>query len=127
MRTPLHHPFPCSTLFSPIRCYHPPTYCMQTPEILWTQLRITSIKQIFQYSESHKSFGFPVHIKIVCLVTQSCLTLCNTIDCSPPGFSVHGILQAGILEWVSMPSSRGSSQPRDQIQVFCIAGGFFTI
>ena len=45
---------------------------------------------------------------------QSCLTLCNPMDCSPPGSSVHGILQARILEWVAMPSSRGSSQPRDQ-------------
>ena len=70
MRLPLHHPFLCSTLFSPIRCYLSLTYCMQTPEILWTQLRITSIKQIFQYSESHESFGFPVHIKIVCLVAS---------------------------------------------------------
>ena len=39
-------------------------------------------------------------------------TLCNPMHCSPPGFSVHGILQASILEWVAMPSSRGSSQPR---------------
>ena len=46
---------------------------------------------------------------------QSCLTLCNPIDCSPPGSSVHGILQARTLEWVAMPSSRGSSWPRDWI------------
>ena len=46
--------------------------------------------------------------------------------CSPPGFSVHGILQARILEWVVMPSSRGSAQPRNRTQVSCIAGGFFT-
>ena len=43
------------------------------------------------------------------LVTKSCLTLCDHVDCSPPGSSVHGILQAKILEWVAMPSSRGSS------------------
>ena len=49
------------------------------------------------------------------------------MDCSPPGSSVHGILQARILEWVAMPSSMGSSQPRDQTQVSLIAGGFFTI
>ena len=47
--------------------------------------------------------------------------------CSPPGSSVHGIFQARILEWVAMPSSRGSSHPRDQTQVFCIAGRFFTL
>ena len=44
---------------------------------------------------------------------QSCPTLCDAMDCSPPGSSVHGIFQARILEWVAMPSSRGSSQPRD--------------
>ena len=51
------------------------------------------------------------------LVTQSCQTLCNPVDCSPSGSSVHGVLQARILEWVAMPSSRGSTQPRDQIHV----------
>ena len=48
-------------------------------------------------------------------------------DCSLPGSSVHGILQARILEWVAMPSSRGSFQPRDQTQVSLTAGRFFTI
>ena len=46
---------------------------------------------------------------------QSCLTLCDSMDGSPPGSSVHGILQTGIQQWVAMPSSRGSSPPRDQI------------
>ena len=46
----------------------------------------------------------------VCLVTQLCPTLCDPMDCSPLGSSVHRILQAVILEWVAMPSSRGSSQ-----------------
>ena len=55
-----------------------------------------------------------------------CLTLWDPIDCSLPGASVHGILQARILEWVAIPFSRGSSQPKDQTQVSCIAGGFFT-
>ena len=48
------------------------------------------------------------------------------MDCGPPGSSVHGILQARILEWVGMPFSRGSSRPRDQTQVFWLAGRFFT-
>ena len=61
-----------------------------------------------------------------CLVTQSCPILCNPMDCSPPGSSVHGILQARILEWIVIPFSRGSSQPKDQTWVFCTAGGFFT-
>ena len=53
------------------------------------------------------------------LVAQSCLSLCNPIDYSSPGSSVHGILQARILEWVAKPSSRGSSGPRDQTHVSC--------
>ena len=60
-------------------------------------------------------------------VTESYLTLCDPMDCSPPGSSVHGILQARILEWVAMSSSRGSSQPRDQTQVSLIAGGFLAV
>ena len=61
------------------------------------------------------------------LVAESCPTLCNPMDYSPPGSSVHGILQTRILEWVAISSSRGSSQPRDRTQVFCITGRFFTI
>ena len=53
-------------------------------------------------------------------LSQSRLTLCNPMDHSPPGSSVHGILQARILEWVAMPSSRGPSQPRDQTCISCI-------
>ena len=60
-------------------------------------------------------------------VVQSCPTLCNPVDYNLPGNSVHGILQARILEWVVIPFSRGSSQPRDQTLVSCIAGRFFTI
>ena len=64
---------------------------------------------------------------VLCLVVQSYPTLCDPMDCSPPGSSVHGILRARILEWVAMPSSWGSSQPRDQTQVSCIAGRFLTV
>ena len=62
----------------------------------------------------------------VCLLAQSCLTLCNPMDCSLPAFFVHGILQARILEWVAMSSSKGSSQPRDQTSVSYLASGYFT-
>ena len=61
------------------------------------------------------------------LVAQSCSTLCDPTDCGPPGFSVYGILQARMLEWIAIPFSRGTSQPRDQTLVSCIAGRFFTI
>ena len=61
------------------------------------------------------------------LVTQLCPTLSDPRNCSPPGSSVHGILQARILEWVAIPFSTGPSWPRDQTRVSCIAGGFFTV
>ena len=61
------------------------------------------------------------------LVAQSCLTLCDPMDYGLPGFSVHGILQARILEWIAFPFSRGTSQPRDGTLVSCITGRFFTI
>ena len=59
-------------------------------------------------------------------VAQSCPALCDPTNYSPPDSSVHGILQARILEWVAFLFSRGSSQPRDWTQVSCIAGRFFT-
>ena len=59
--------------------------------------------------------------------TQSYPTLWDPVDCSLPGSSVHGILQAEILEWVTISFSTGSSWPRDQTWVSCIAGRFFTI
>ena len=65
--------------------------------------------------------------RMLVLITQSCLTLCSPMDCSLSGSSVHGILQARMLEWVSIPFSRRSSQPRDQTQVSCIAAKFFTV
>ena len=61
------------------------------------------------------------------LIIQLYPTLCNRMDYSPPGFSVHGIFQARILEWVPIPFSRGSSRPKDQSLVSCIAGRFFTV
>ena len=61
------------------------------------------------------------------LVTQSWTTLCNLLDCSQPGSSVHGILEAKILDWAAIPFSRGSSGPRDQTQVSRTAGRFSTL
>ena len=66
-------------------------------------------------------------IVVIGLVTQLCPTLGGPVDCSPPGSSVPGILQARIPQWVAMPFSIASSPPRDWTQVSCIAGGFFTI
>ena len=66
-------------------------------------------------------------LNIDCEIAQSCLTLCDPMDCSPPGSSIHGIFQARILEWVAISFSRGSSWPRNWTQVSHIAGRLFTI
>ena len=60
-------------------------------------------------------------------VTQSCPTLCDPMDCSLPGSSVHGIFQAIVLEWIAISFSSGSSRPRDGTQVSCIVDRRFTI
>ena len=68
---------------------------------------------------------FMVDVPCLCMrvfsVTQLCPTLCNPLYCSLPGSAVHGILQARMLEWVAIPFSRGSSQPRDQTRVSCVS------
>ena len=78
-----------------------------------TRLSITPSLYIFPFQGSP---GACCSLDSPCVCAKSqqlCPTLYDPTDCSPPGFSVHGILQARILEWVSMPSSRGSSQLRD--------------
>ena len=66
--------------------------------------------------------------RLLLLLSHSAMSnTCELMDCSPPGFSVHWILQAKILEWVAIPFSRGSSWPRDRTQVSCTASGFFTV
>ena len=60
-------------------------------------------------------------------VAQSCPTLCDPMDCSPPGSSVHGILQTRLLEWVAISFSKGSFLPRDRTQVSHIAGRCFNL
>ena len=79
-------------------------------------------------STSYSVFLGLSHVCYCCrLGTQLCPILCNPMDCSPSGSSVHGIFQARILQWVVIPSFRGSSQPRYQTWVSCIAGRFFII
>ena len=75
---------------------------------------------IYKYIPFHILFHYGLLLNmnidpyvIQLLVAQSCPTLCEPMDCSPPGSSVHGIVQARILEWVAVSFSRGSSQPRD--------------
>ena len=72
------------------------------------------------FRERKNSFNCVVFSRL-----QSCLTLCDPMDCSPPGSSVHGISMAKILEWVAISFSRESSQSRDWTHLFCIGSGFF--
>ena len=89
-------------------------------------------KYIFSIKEQGKLYltDFSACLECSCLVTRPCLTLWTPLDCTPPDFSHHGIFQSRILEWVTISSSRGSSQPRDSTFisfVSCIVGGFFTL
>ena len=92
-------------------------------------------RRIWRFTDGSSSFP-PDHTdekQSVCCVCaeslQSCLTLCDPMDYSPAGSSVHGILQARILDWVAMSSSRESSQPRTEPKSLtspALADGFFT-
>ena len=109
--------------FSQVVTQEPSVYsCTSLPQVLWDwNLKSHFNSQIIiKHTEVWSSWGGG-------LVTQPCSTLCDPMDCSLPGSSVHGILQARILEWVALPFPRGSSQPRDRIQVSLIEGRFFTI
>ena len=68
-----------------------------------------------------------MYLMVEVLITLLCLTLCDPIDWGSPGFSVHGIFQARILEWVAISFSRRSSLPRDQTQASCIADTLFPV
>ena len=81
---------------------------------------------LFDFGLGKKKILLTFGVCVYVLVTQLCLTLCNPMDCSPLGSSVHGILQARILGWVAMPYSRGSSPPSDQTCISSIVGRFFT-
>ena len=78
--------------------------------------------QPVKWIDEVQQVGLIASCAVLCLVAQSCPTLCDPMDCSLQGSSVHGIFQARILEWVAMPSSRGSSQPRDWTSISCTGG-----
>ena len=87
-----------------------------------------SFSKVRTLKQQSYSMFFEKWVVCVCvLVAQACLTLCDPMDCSLTGCSIHEILQARLLEWVAFPFSRESSQPRDWTWVFCIADRFFTI
>ena len=79
------------------------------------------VKDETTLGKSHSWFLSWINCKVQVKVAQSCPTLCNPMD-----YTVYGILQAKILQWVTFPFSRGSTQPRDRTQVSHIEGGFFT-
>ena len=93
-------------------------------------LRLTSIESVMP--SSHLILCRPLLLlpsiplgvrnpSVLCSVAQSCLTLCDPMDCSLPGSCVHGISQARIPEWVAIPFSRGSSPPRDRTHISYIS------
>ena len=97
---------------------------------LWTFLSL--MNDIKVVGKTHTHIYIPPHTHIYVYISesevaQSCPTLCNPMGCSLPGFSIHGIFQARVLEWVAIPFSRGSSWPRVQTQVSCIAGRCFVL
>ena len=79
------------------------------------------------YTWNLQNIVYQLRVSVKLLLAQSCPTLCDPMDCSPSASSVHGILQARILERVVMTFSRGSFQPRNRTRVSCIAGRFFPI
>ena len=85
---------------------------------IWTKTNFSS-------PPSPQGYFGRMKVKVDVLVASWCPTLCDPKNCSPPGSSVHGILQARILEWVAIPFSRGSSLPRDWTWVSCIIAGRF--
>ena len=81
---------------------------------------------ILCYNFCPENVSFNEEMKTMCSVAQSCLTLCDPVDCSLPGSSVHGISQARILEWVAISSSRDLPNPGIQPASPALAGRFFT-
>ena len=89
-------------------------------------LNVKKFRHLFCVWFCRRIFTFNFLLCMCAQSLQSCPTICNPMNYSPPGSSVHKILQARILEWVAIINSRGSSQPRDWTRVSCIAGGFVT-
>ena len=114
-------------LFFEIIC-NEPTNSIMTLKLHLNVLRGTIVFFFVQQLQFEAGIVLPQVLrgKIEVLVAQSNLTLCDPMDHSLPGSSVHGSLQARILEWVAISFSRGSSWPRDWIQVSSIAGRLFT-
>ena len=97
----------------------------RTHMCIYTHIHTCLCMYIYTHMHTHVSIYVCTQTLPIC--AQACPTLCDPVDCSLPGCSVHGILQAIILEWLAVSFSRVSSQLRDGTQVSCIAGIFFTV
>ena len=115
----------CPSLCDPVDCSTPvfPVH-HQLPEL--TQTHVHLVSDAIQPSHPLSSSSPPACTGCGGLVNKSCLTLATPMDYSLPGSSIHGIVQARILEWVAISFSGGSSRPRDQNQISCIASRIFT-
>ena len=106
------------------------TYCCTAKWLSYTYKRTHTYTYIYTICHILFHFGLSQDVEYNSLchtsVAQSCPTFCDLMDCSPPGSSVHGILQAKILEWVAISFSRGPSQPRNWTCISCIASESFT-
>ena len=112
-------------------------YCTKNNKPYWAKIYL--MWRQYKGRDQHSTIFFPhtIHLlfynlrfqrrKWKLLVAQLCPTFCNPMDCRPPGSSVHGILQARMLEWVAIRFSRGCSWLRDRIWVSGMAGRFFTV
>ena len=108
----------CSTLWDPMDCTLPGSSVhgiLLSRQEYWSGLPFPSPGNLPDPTIKPRPPALQVdyHLSKKVLVAQSCPTLCDPMDCSPPGSSVHGILQARILEWGAISFSRGSSQPRE--------------
>ena len=120
------------TIFTTIVCclFHPIYYNFNPIDYLLRDNKWIIRENICPKVKHNKGWGWiyyhllPVHF--ACVHTQSCAILCDPMDCSSPGSSVHGTFQVRRLEQLAISSFRGSSQPRNRTCVFCIAGRFFT-
>ena len=112
----------CKILMAkPVVLVHSSANCLVETDQFWHLL--SNLRQHFWWPHLDGSSVSPRYntLLCVCVLTESCLTLRDPRDCSPPGSSVHGIVQARMLEWVAISFSRGSSQPRDWTHISYIS------
>ena len=97
-------------------------YLFRSPKPCWEVLFLPVFWGVFRGLIAISKHDCRAVLRVLCVLSRFslCLSLCELMDCSPSGSSVHGILQARILEWVAMPSSRRPSWPRDHTHISCL-------